>query len=225
MSPTPKNKKTDTPREAPAFIRFFSKKETRIVLGIVLTGLVAYLSVVMLSFIFTGSSDFSKVNNRTIFDLGSQPGEIRNIGAAIGAWTANAIINGWFGLPSFFVLVFGWFCALRLLGIGKTSLIKVFFLCTPGLLWFSLALAFFFKPLYENSFLMWGGKLGFNMSQWLMVRIGWPGIVIVLFSSLLIFLVIARLTKLPFFLKRKEKADNAADIDTEEFLPNDGTSR
>lgn len=176
----------------------------------------------MLSFLFTGSADFSKVNNRSFLELGSHPGEIRNIGAAIGAWTANTIINGWFGLPSFFALLFGWFCALRLLGVGKTSLLKVFFLCTLGLLWFSLALAFFFQPIYENTFLMWGGKLGYNLSQWLLARIGWPGIVIALFSSLLIFLVIAQLTKLPGFLRRKNAVKNTPDTDTVEPLPTDG---
>jgi len=224
MSKSPRNNKPKAQRELPSFVRFFTKKETRIVVGILLTGTVIYLTVVMLSFLFTGSSDFSKVNNRSFVELGSLPGEIRNVGAAIGAWTANTIINGWFGLPSFFALLFGWFCALRLLGMGKTSLLKVFFLCTLGLLWFSLALAFFFQSLYENTFLMWGGQLGYNLSQWLMVRIGWPGIVIALFSSLLIFLVIARLTKLPNFLqlKRKKTDDSTTDTGTVEPIPGDG---
>ncbi len=191
--------------------------------GILLTGIAAYLSVVLVSFLFTGSSDFSKVNNRSLIELGSNPGEIRNIGAAIGAWVANTIINRWFGLPSFFALVFVWFCALRLLGIGKTSLLKVFFLCTLGLIWFSLALAFFFKPIYEDTFMMWGGELGYNLSQWLDARIGWPGIVIALFSSLLVFLVVARLARLPFLSRQHLVGNKTSETKQDQSATEDGT--
>jgi S-DNA-T family DNA segregation ATPase FtsK/SpoIIIE len=188
-----------TAKTTPAFIRFFQKRETRITLGIVLTGLTAYLTVVLLSYVVTGSSDFSKVNDRGFFQLDDQGEGYRNIGAAMGAWLSDVIINRWFGLPSLFALVFSWFVALRWLGVGKTSLLRVFLRCALGMVWFSLALAFFFTPVYEDTFLLWGGQLGHNMNSWLSASIGWPGTFLLLLASLLIFLLFTRLSKRPFF--------------------------
>jgi len=201
MSKTPHTKNKPVAQEKPGFIRFLMKKETRIALGILLTGISIYLSVTLISFLFTGSSDFSKVNGLSFSDLSDSAKDIRNIGAAIGAWVSNIIMNHWFGIPSLFAVIYLWFISLRLLGVGKVSLVKVFFLCMLGLVWFSLALAFFFKPVYEDTFLLWGGLLGHNMSEWLNAQIGWPGTLLTLAASLLIFLVFARITRLPFFRK------------------------
>ncbi|MDP4277630.1 MAG: DNA translocase FtsK 4TM domain-containing protein, partial [Bacteroidota bacterium] len=206
MSKSPQNTKRHTDKEAPGFIRFLLRKETHIASGILLTGVSIYLSIILISFLFTGSSDFSKVNNLPFSKLSEAGNDFRNIGAAIGAWLSNIIVNRWFGIPSLFLVAYLWFVSLRLLGIGKVSLAKVFFLSALGMVWFSLALGLFFKPVYEDTFLLWGGAMGYNLSEWLNQRIGWPGTVLVLVASLLIFLVFAKLTKTPFFKKLSETA-------------------
>lgn len=206
-----------TARATPAFIQFFRKRETRITLGILLVGITAYLTVVLLSFVFTGSSDFSKVNGRGFFQLDDQGEGYRNIGAAMGAWLSDVIINRWFGLPSLFAVTFSWFVALRWLGAGKASLIRIFLRCALGMVWFSLALSFFFSPIYENTFLLWGGKMGHNMNQWLESSIGWPGTFLLLLASLLIFLLFTRLSKRPFFDRWLHPAGKAAAAATDDI--------
>lgn len=205
---------TKTARTTPAFSQFFRKRETRLTLGILLTGITAYLTVVLVSYVFTGSADFSKVHGRDYFQLDDQGEGYRNIGAAMGAWLSDVVINRWFGLPTLFALVFSWFVALRWLGIGKASLLRVFLRCSLGMVWFSLALAFFFTPVYENSFLLWGGQLGHNMNSLLGASIGWPGTFLLLIASLFIFLLFTRLTKRPFFdrwLNPAKKPDTSAE--------------
>lgn len=190
-----KAKPNKTARQTPAFIQFFCKRETRITLGILLVGLSAYVSIVLVSFVFTGSADFSKVHGKGFFQLNDQGEGYRNIGAALGAWLSDIVINRWFGLPSLFAVVFSWFVALRWLGVGKASLLRVFLRCAIGMIWFSLALAFFFSPVYEHTFLLWGGNLGHNMNALLNATIGWPGTFLLLLATLLLFLTFTRLIR------------------------------
>ena len=69
---------------------------------------------------------------------------------------------------------------LRFLGATKASMTKYFLLCSFGLIWCSLFFGFFFKSLYEDSFLFLGGAHGYYLGQWLIERIGWPGAFLVI---------------------------------------------
>lgn len=191
--------KSSEKKASPSSIRFWSKKETRIAFGVILTSLTLYTTIMFFSFLFTGSSDFSKVDQLPFGDMDKLGNDIRNFGGAFGAWTSNIIINQWFGIPTFFMITFMWFVGLRLLGAVKTSLVKVFLLCTLGMVWFSLFLGFFFKPLYEGTFLLWGGSHGYFASEWLTGKIGLPGTFIVIVGSLLIFLIFAKPSIIQFF--------------------------
>lgn len=182
-----------------AFIRFWSKKETKIAIGIILSGLALYLTIIFASFLITGSSDFSKVKNLSFSNLDTIGNDIRNFGGALGAWTSNMIINNWFGIPTIFAITFIWFLGLQMLGAVKVSLIKVFLYCTLGLIWFSMFLGFFFKFIYEGTFLLWGGSHGYFATEWLNQRIGKPGTFIIIIASLLIFLVFVKPSTIRFF--------------------------
>jgi DNA segregation ATPase FtsK/SpoIIIE, S-DNA-T family len=177
---------------------FFRKKETRISLGVLELVLVAWLTIILISFLFSGDSDQSLVNGLPFGNLGEITGKTLNIGGSFGAWIANLIINEWFGLPSFFLIFFGWVLGLRFLGVTKASLIKHFLLDCFGLIWSSIALAFFVQPLIPDSFIVPGGAHGFWLSSWLTGVIGWPGTLLVILASLLIFLIFIKVTTLPF---------------------------
>ena len=198
----------------PAFIQFWLKNETRITLGIILSGLALYLSIIMLSFFFTGSSDYSKVNNLPFSDLDTVGNDIRNFGGTFGAWASNIIINHWFGFSSLFIVILIWLTGLKMLGVKNISLIRAFILCTLGTIWFSLFLGFFFKPIYEDTFLYWGGAHGYFLSIWMTEKIGYPGAFLVIIITLLIFLIFTRpktiqsLTGILHINHRGEKARN-----------------
>ena len=199
MAKTQTSRKT-TPKTqgTPSFIGFFKKKETHIVSGILLLMFVTYLFIILVSFLFSGDADQSKVNLLSFSNLGTIDGKTSNIGGAFGAWASNIIINKWFGVSSFFMILFGVILGLRMIGATKTSIIKYFLICGFGLIWTSLFLGFFFKSFYEDSFLFLGGAHGYYLGQWLIDRIGWPGAFLVIVTTLLIFLIIARASTLPF---------------------------
>jgi S-DNA-T family DNA segregation ATPase FtsK/SpoIIIE len=67
------------------------------------------------------------------------------------------------------------------------------------MVWFSLFLGFFFKPFYEDTFLLWGGSHGYFATEWLTLKIGLPGTFIVIIGSLLIFLIFAKPSTIRFF--------------------------
>lgn len=202
MAKTQTNRKTNLKTQGtPSFIGFFKKKETHIVSGVLLLMFVTYLFIILVSFLFTGDVDQSKVNLLSFSNLSTIDGKTSNIGGAFGAWASNIIINKWFGVSSFFMIVFGVILGLRMVGATKSSIIKYFLLCGFGLIWTSLFLGFFFKSFYEDSFLFLGGAHGYYLGQWLIDRIGWPGAFLVIVTTLLIFLIIAKASTIPFLQK------------------------
>lgn len=201
---------------------FLHKKETWISLGVLWLVVVTWITIILISFLFTGDSDHSLVYGLSFGDLGSIRGQALNIGNSLGAWTANTIINEWFGFSFVFMLAFGWVLGFRLLGVTKTSLIKHFLLNGFGLIWSSLALAFFVQPLMPDSYILPGGAHGYWLSTYLNGTIGWPGALLVILSSLFVFLVFVKASTLPFIQKilawkpfaRKEKTGEEVDAAT-----------
>ncbi|MDD2256727.1 MAG: DNA translocase FtsK 4TM domain-containing protein, partial [Bacteroidales bacterium] len=179
---TTNQSKTDKPRLR--LFSFFKKRETQIVLGILLVGVSIYLSIVVLSFLLTGSADYSKVNTRSFAELSQLEGNIRNFGGGFGAWISNFIVNHWFGFPILFPILFVGAMGLRLFGIQRIKPVQLFFITSFSLIWSSLALGFFFRTLYESSFLYWGGAHGHFASIWMRKQIGWPGVFLILLSTL-----------------------------------------
>ena len=102
MTKTQPNRQTNKQsKESHSFIGFFRKKETHIAAGVLLLVLVTYFCIILISFLFTGDSDQSKVNLLSFSNLSSIAGKTENIGGAFGAWASNIIINKWFGVSSF----------------------------------------------------------------------------------------------------------------------------
>jgi DNA segregation ATPase FtsK/SpoIIIE, S-DNA-T family len=195
----PSNSQTE--ETEPATGNIFSKHELRLSLGIILLVLMAWISMVLISFLFTGDSDFSLLNGSSGMDMENMAGKTYNIGGATGAWMANFLINKWFGLPIFFLVAFGWTLGLKLLKIIRAPLFKSFILYGFGTIWSSLTLAFFLQPFMQDCFLSPGGDHGYALSTWLSDRIGWPGTLLVILASITIFLVFVQISKLKFFIK------------------------
>jgi S-DNA-T family DNA segregation ATPase FtsK/SpoIIIE len=185
-------------RETAVSTGLFRKKETRVTAGVLLLVFATYLSIILISFLFAGESDQSKVNLLSFSKLNEIAGQTRNIGGAFGAWASNYIINKWFGVSSFFMIFFFFMLGLRLLRTVKASMVKYFLLCGFGMIWSSLFLGFFFYNLYKDSFISFGGGHGDFLSKWLIDRIGWPGTFLVIFTSLLIFFIFVKASTIPF---------------------------
>ena len=224
-NPVKHNKK---PSDTKPKTGFLHKRETKISIGVLWLVCVAWITMILVSFLFSGSSDQSLVYGLSFSDLNSITGKTLNIGGTFGAWSANTIINEWFGYAFVFMLAFGWVLGFKLLGITKASLIKHFLLNSFGLVWSSLALAFFIQPLIPNSFIIPGGAHGYWLSAFLTGRIGWPGTLLVILASLFIFLIFVKASTLPFIQRmlawkpfaRKEKT--AEELEAAAFSTKEG---
>ncbi len=195
---------------------FLHKRETWIIVGILWLVFVAWITIILISFLFTGDSDYSLVYDRSFVDLGGITGQTLNVCGSYGAWLANIIINQWFGYSFVFMLAFGYMLGIKMLGLTKISLLKHFLLNSFGLVWSSLAMAFFIQPFLSDSFILPGGAHGSWLSEFLTGRIGWPGTLMVILASLFIFLVVVKASTLPFIQRilawkpfaKKEKVAN-----------------
>lgn len=207
-----KKRRTKAPvaGKSPAFLEFWTKRETKIASGVLVLSIALYLTIIFLSFIFTGSSDFSLVKDLQFSEINKLDGDIRNFGGSLGAWTSNIIINHWFGFPSLFMIAFIWLGGLKLIGVFRASLVKYFLLFTIAMIWLSLALGFFFKPIYSETFLSWGGAHGYSVSEWLIQKIGYPGTTIIVLASLIIFLIFSKPVSSKLFItnSKKNNTDN-----------------
>jgi DNA segregation ATPase FtsK/SpoIIIE, S-DNA-T family len=211
----PKNEATDSP------IGFLKKKETRIAVSVLWLVFITWLSIILVSFIFSGWSDQSLVYGLHFSELGTISGKVDNMGGTFGAWLSSVIINEWFGVSFVFMLAFGWILGLRMLRVINTSLVKHFLLDCFGMIWFSIFFSFLFQDMLPNTFISLGGAHGYFLSQFLTQRIGWPGTLLVIAASLFIFLLFVKVTNLPWvqkilsfniFRRKRAEANDAEDF-------------
>ena len=167
---------------------FITSERLRFLSGLLLNFFVIYIGVALISFFFTGGADQSAIENVPIKDLLVNHGRVENWAGVRGAYFSDLIMNGWFGVPSFFMLFFLGSLGIKLMGLCKMSLMKRFLLCSSMMLWSSLFFSFAFLKGYEDSFLYLGGQHGYYLSDLLIKNVGIPGTILFLIVS---FLVIA----------------------------------
>ena len=179
---------------------FFTNEATLFVLGLILFMISIYAAISMLSFFFTGSVDQSKVEGFSLFHWGRISG-IENWTGSRGAILSNILMNEWFGISTFFLLLFVAFLGLRMMKAKYVNLLKYFILFSVLMIWSSLALTFFFGVFFKDTAVYIGGKHGFFLSDLLMDNFGFPGaffIILIVFVVLMIFL---NARTIPFFRK------------------------
>lgn len=181
--------------------KFSTDDRYRIVLGIVVLFVCLYLLSAFVTFIFQGGADQSLVESKREIDIIELNQEVRNTSGISGATVAEYLINHTFGIPCFFMLIFFFGVGFTLLKIKKIKLVRLFLTCSFLMIWFSIFLGFFFVDSYKSSFLYLGGEHGYFLGEWLRAQIGWFGTGLLIFSTLLIYLIFAYQFTLPF-LKR-----------------------
>jgi DNA segregation ATPase FtsK/SpoIIIE, S-DNA-T family len=191
---------------------FFIDERTRFVVGILLFLGIVYLSIAFISYFFTGAVDQDKM------DLGwnelqGMRTEIQNWTSVAGALAAEYFIHRWFGVSSFVILIFGILVSLKMLKVGKISLWKSFFICAFWLIWLSITLGFAVNPLVKDwVFFAPGGLHGEFVSNYINSYVGYPGTIMILAGSLLVFLVITSKATVPFFKRLFSKKQKIADL-------------
>ena len=206
-------------------IELFKKDRSHFLVGVSLAFLGAYTLLGQISFFFTGGADQSKIVNRTFFDLISNKQDISNWTGVTGAYLAEHLINGWFGIFSLVLPIFVICLGLRMMKVIRLSIIRAFLISTFIMIWGSIFCSFSMSKWFGDSYIVWGGAHGRQIEQTLETAVGIPGLAMVLLLLLIIFIIITKKASIHFFRKvfgssnnelNKPNTFNINDIEEEE---------
>ncbi len=203
----PNKKGTTAPKEVKSKTTFHdfqqrtmawcADERVRFICGLVLFVFTLYVSLAAISFFTTGKADFS-ILEQAVSEQNAERGQVTNWTGLPGAYIVNVLFVKWFGLSSFIILFALGVVAFYLMNVKLMSLLKLFFHSVFWLVWSSVAIAFFFQYFYADSFFCWGGEHGRGVSEWLTSYIKIPGVILLVVTTLLVFLVITNKNTIPF---------------------------
>ncbi|MDR0541387.1 MAG: DNA translocase FtsK [Dysgonamonadaceae bacterium] len=176
---------------------FFTSNATHYITGLIILILAVYAIIAMVSFLFTGAADQSKIEGLSLFHNGTVEG-IENWTGKRGAILSNLLINEGFGIPTVFLLLFVVFTALRLMKAHYFHLLRNFIIYALLTLWTSVALAFFFGRFLKDTFFYIGGKNGFVVSGLLVNNFGKTGAILLIVLVFIILMTILNAQTIPY---------------------------
>jgi len=191
------------------------------IFGLAIVLVAAFALLAFVSFFFNGGADQSVIDTPASAETQAGEKEVQNIGALQGARLADYFINGTFGAPTVFLVLFMLVAGLKMMNIAKVRLWKWFIGCSLLTVWFSVFFGFMFKGLYEDTFFYLGGMHGYNVSSWLESQIGVPGILMLLFFTAVCLLVYLSTQTIIWlrrifsfsYLRRKKHAEDEEDVE------------
>jgi S-DNA-T family DNA segregation ATPase FtsK/SpoIIIE len=192
-------------------VLFLKSDVTHFVTGLIVLMFTVYAIISIISFLFTGAADQSKIEGHSFFFWGQVSG-VQNWTGTRGAILSNILMNDLFGISTIFLLVFLAFVGLRLMKAKYVNLIKYFVLYAVLTIWTSLALSFFFGKFFKDTYFYIGGKHGFLLSDLMINNFGVPGALLIILVLLVIIMACISSRTIPFIrnlfkLKPKEKKE------------------
>ena len=189
---------------------FFTSNATHFIIGLIIFVISIYISIAMLSFFFTGAADQSKIEGKSIFFWGSVD-DISNWTGMRGAIMSDHLMNGGFGISTFFLLLFLIFVGLRLMKAKYINLFRHFIVCSILTIWTSVTLSFFLGSFFKNSAYYIGGTYGYIWSNSIKENFGVPGTILLIIVIMFVLLVMISPRTIPYiqnFFIRKLKTDD-----------------
>lgn len=169
--------------------QFFASNATHFGIGAIIFLFSIYASIGMLSFLFTGAADQSKIEGLSLFHWGDIEG-IANWTGKRGAILSDILMNKGFGISTFFLLLFLIFVGLRLMKAKYVSLIRYFIVCSILTIWTSVTVSFLFGGFFKNTAYFIGGTHGFVLSELMKDNFGIPGTLMIIIIVFILFLII-----------------------------------
>ncbi len=186
----PRAIKVEKPNTWEAVQRFFTARETRMVLGIVLLTFSVIALLAYVSYLFTGTYDQSILSMDRPDRIANRL-QIRNMLGLPGAMLAAFLIDGSFGFVSILLVLLVGVYALRLLHVIKEiPALKLFISGAFWVLWGSITLGFAHNMVHQMGVFLWGGAFGSTCAQWLVGYVRELGTGLILLASLTIFLIV-----------------------------------
>ena len=165
----------------------FSRRElTMFSVGLGLLLFAVFMLVAFTSYLFSGDSDYSILENPTLDDVSNEGLEFKNVCGSLGAMISYFFINNCFGLASYIIPVFLVLLGMKLMRAYKVRIFRWFILLAMLLVWLSVAFSaiFGYIPLFDGSFINPGGNHGKYVVKRLVSLVGTPGLfgILVLFA-------------------------------------------
>ena len=186
-------------------LAFFKDERTHKVFGLLLLFTSGVMLISFTSFMFTWKVD-DDIFQRTWNDiLTNQSIHAENWLGKLGAIISHQFIKDWFGIPAYLIAFLILITGARIVfnsviyPLGKAYSYSFFFI-----VWLSISLAYIVR---DADYLFVGGAFGYVLSNWFISVVGMIGTGIVLFFSLLIFLVVA--FNISFILPKRIKNEVA----------------
>lgn len=174
-------------------LKFFKSERVHFVFGVLIAffGIFALLAIV--SFFFSGAADQSLVENRTLWSLiRDKQIDVNNWTGPAGAFTAETLVNKWFGIFSLLIPFFAIYLGLRVMKVANFSFIKALFILTFGLVCGSVTSAFVLGKLFPQSHINWGGAHGSQIEDLIESSVGIPGMILLVLLFVLILVLVFR---------------------------------
>lgn len=207
-----KQKKSVKGKKSVASLREgFKNDKFKFALGLITVAFSLFLTLAFLSFFGTGSADRSKFD-LPFWDLVTDASiRVDNITGKMGAFLADLMINEWFGVASFSIILILFVVGMRLLGARVLPIKKTIFHAALITIWLSVTLGFLFIHTPYDRYLLLGGAHGYFVSSWLKSALGWVGTLIFLLLALGIYLAVYDERFIPWLknitgIKFKEKS-------------------
>ena len=186
----PRAIKVEKPNAWEAVQRFFTARETRMVLGILLLTFSVIALLAYISYLFTGTYDQSILSMDRPDRIANRL-QIRNMLGLPGAMLAAFLIDGSFGFVSILLVLMVGVYALRLMHVIKDiPALKLFISAAFWVLWGSITLGFAHNTVHQMGVFLWGGAFGATCAQWLVGYVRELGTGLILLASLTIFLIV-----------------------------------
>jgi len=149
--------------------------------GATLVAVSIFIIIAYFSFLFNGGTDQSV--------LASAGQDTANTMGTGGAGISQLFVNGWFGLSSVLLPVLIMAIGFRMMQIAHFKLVGWFISCIFLTIWLSLFLQLILGGLMSKSFIVPGGQFGRNLLEYLSIRIGVMGVVLLLALTMLIYCI------------------------------------
>lgn len=207
-----KEKKNSGSNGGKKFIGFFTSKSFRWIIGLIFSFFAIYLAVAFISYFSTCIEDQSEINNTSI----GLSGDVANLAGEGGARLSEFLINDFFGLGSFVIIV--WFLAIGLrLITGKPRFKTVNFTIKCLVAFITLSLVVGLLTLGWETSVNWGGYHGRYANEFIIHFLGWTGAVLLCLLMICIFVILCMRDVIKWILVQKSKFDEKRRIRKQEL--------
>mgnify|MGYP002623407025 CR=1 FL=1 len=189
-----KKKKTSKEKMPSGFLdtlglkNIFQNEILWVLVGLIIICVAIYMIVAFMSYLTTGASDQSMIEDARAGELMDQNITFANAGGKLGAYVAWYFIKRCFGLAAFIIPAYMILAGVHLIKAYRVNLPKWFMSMMVVMIWASVTFAKFLSPLFDKACFNPGGDHGIFCCQWIENLVGAPGLTILLALTALAFL-------------------------------------